>query len=208
VVTGENTITIKNSDNTQSQSYPINLGSLELAKTSTYKDKIYNDDNDKKWYLRKETNKVIAEGTNYKCIYLFSNGCFIIYDTAHSQTLRDCVASSLDIGMKSNYLKSDTFHNVYDLAQLGICGNSSNEIVVNLGITTSKEDVNTWLSTHNLIVYYPLATPTTTEITDENLISQLEAVKLLSGTQNNFTIDADTLPTLNLNYIAEANPHL
>ena len=38
------------------------------------------------------------------------------------------------------------------------------------------ENFKTWLSTHNTEVYYPLATPTTTEITDSTLISQLEAL--------------------------------
>ncbi|NLW14844.1 MAG: hypothetical protein GX038_01080, partial [Erysipelothrix sp.] len=31
-----------------------------------------------------------------------------------------------------------------------------------------------WLSTHNTAVYYPLATPTITEITDTTLIEQLD----------------------------------
>ena len=35
--------------------------------------------------------------------------------------------------------------------------------------------MNTWLSNNNVIVYYPLATPTETQITDATLISQLDA---------------------------------
>ena len=42
----------------------------------------------------------------------------------------------------------------------------------------------TWLSTHNTTVYYVLATPTYTEITDTNLINQLEALKSKNETTN------------------------
>ena len=41
---------------------------------------------------------------------------------------------------------------------------------------TEVADFKTWLSTHNTIVYYVLATPTETEITNSTLIEQLEAI--------------------------------
>lgn len=40
-------------------------------------------------------------------------------------------------------------------------------------LANSLANFKTWLSTHNTIVYYVLATPTTTEITDSTLIEQL-----------------------------------
>lgn len=40
VVSGDNTITVSNSDNTESTSYPISLGDIELCKIGTYQDKI------------------------------------------------------------------------------------------------------------------------------------------------------------------------
>ena len=47
-----------------------------------------------------------------------------------------------------------------------------------------KEKLKTWLSTHNTIVYYVLATPTTEEITESNyptLYNQLNNIKLFEG---------------------------
>ena len=41
VITGENTITISNEDNTQSQIFNINLDNLELCKNNDYQDYIY-----------------------------------------------------------------------------------------------------------------------------------------------------------------------
>ena len=46
IVTGENTITISNKDNTESQTFNINLGNLELCKIGEYQDYIYKN-NDK-----------------------------------------------------------------------------------------------------------------------------------------------------------------
>ena len=56
---------------------------------------------------------------------------------------------------------------------------------VDSAIATTVADWKTWLSTHPTTVYYDLATPTTTEITDTNLINQLEAARntaLANGT--------------------------
>jgi hypothetical protein len=51
-----------------------------------------------------------------------------------------------------------------------------------------------WLSTHNTEVYYILATPTTTEITDSTLISQLEAIKLSYNGQTNISQENNDKP--------------
>lgn len=63
--------------------------------------------------------------------------------------------------------------------------------------TLNLSNFKTWLSTNNLTVYYILATPTTTEITETELINQLEAISVFTGT-NNFTISNlnNVLPTI------------
>lgn len=181
---------------------------IELAKISTYKDKIYNDDNDKKWYLRKEIGKVVLNGSeswgigssatsrSVFSLNTFTNKvagqgnfyCDIFSYLGNAQTTDLGYAMSFNTGEYKNFCYA--------------------QVPTNVVTSQDNNAFKTWLSSHNATVYYPMITPTVTEITDETLISQLEAVKLLSGTQNNFTIDADTLPTLNLNYIGEANPHL
>ena len=55
---------------------------------------------------------------------------------------------------------------------------------------SARAALKTWLGTHNTTVYYALATPTTTEITNEALIAQLEALlnaELYTG-QNNISV--------------------
>ena len=52
-------------------------------------------------------------------------------------------------------------------------------------LATTTSDWATWLSTHNTTVYYALATPTDTTITDSKLIEQLNHIyELYHGTNN------------------------
>lgn len=127
-------------------------------------------------------------------------------------------ATATDYATSGNTPYCEWYKGIANVAAIG--GLSDKEIAFNTSSSpyprlylkdsnySSNTTLNSDLSANQVYIYYALATPTITEITDETLISQLEAVKLLSGTQNNFTIDADTLPTLNLNYIDEASPHL
>ena len=43
-------------------------------------------------------------------------------------------------------------------------------------IADSTTAWKTWLDSHNTILYYPLATPTDTKITDATLVGQLNAI--------------------------------
>ena len=71
---------------------------------------------------------------------------------------------------------------------------------------STLDTFKTWLSTHPTTVYYALATPTTTEITNQTLIDQLEALasaSLNQGVNNIFTEIAtgNAMPTLELNWV-------
>lgn len=65
---------------------------------------------------------------------------------------------------------------------------------------SSVNDFKTWLSTHNTEVYYELATPTYTEITDEELINQLESIRLLKGINNIYINSGDLSSKTSLTY--------
>jgi len=170
-VTGTSTITIANSDSSQSQNYTINLGDIELCKIGTYQDYIYKENG--KWYLEKKINKVVLDGSEnwYKLNLTFR------IDT---NLFTDILSPELD-----NMAISDYF--IYWKNTGGISTQLPNN---NFGLTASKltlniryndisdvEEFKSWLSTHNTEIYYVLATPTTEEITDSTLISQLEEIK-------------------------------
>ena len=70
---------------------------------------------------------------------------------------------------------------------------------------TSLDDWKSWLGTHPTTVYYVLANPTTTEITNEALIAQLEELlntELYNG-QNNISVTstANLAGTLDISYV-------
>ena len=159
----------------QGKELPLDLGSIELCKTGDYQDYFYKSGND--WYLHKEIAKVVLDGLNYKCSFMFTNGSFVVYDTNNNQTLRNAVKTISNINIISNYLISKTYVEVFNNGNIGVSSSFKlGELVVNIGVTSSKEDINSWFSTHNTSLYYPLETPTDTEITDTTLISQLEAI--------------------------------
>ena len=165
-VTGNIEINLSNSDNTKEHNLPLTLGSTELCKIGNYQDYFYKENN--KWYLHKEIEKRIFNGTenwtlnsnvsseNYKVFYLYNTGMLV----------------------KANVLCNNfTYINSRGTANCIWTPYSTElDISISYSIADTVEAFKTWLSTYNTIVYYPLATPTNTEITDTTLISQLEAI--------------------------------
>ena len=163
---------------------------IELCKIGTYQDYIYKDNGS--WYLHKEIGKVVLNGSeswqnagtnpqkwslsksDYK--YVEENICFSNYFIS---TTNGSVGIMTDNQIKFRY-HTDQAKWLY------ICDTSFSAVA----------DFKNWLSTHNTIVYYVLATPTTEEITDATLISQLEALKLATSyeSQTNISQENNDLP--------------
>ena len=180
VVSGDNTIIVSNSDNTQSQSYEINLGDIELCKIGDYQDKIYKDNG--KWYLNKQIGKVVLDGSEN-------------WSTTDSGTATQMFATNIGrtMGERSTIpIYSNMYKYVFwnygpwDVNN-SISYYSTDKIRIKDNAKANVDDFKTWLSTHNTTVYYVLATPTTTEITDTTLISQLEAIKKSYNNQTNIS---------------------
>ncbi len=144
------------------------------------------------WYLTKYVGKVVlngSEGYNYE-----------------SGNLR---FSTVINNSRTEYTRNPIYSNYFKYASSG----GGNGIAFNYGGVvylynydcTSVPQLQTWLSTHNTSIYYILATPTTTEITDTELISQLESIELLNGL-NNISVSTPYLPfimTLRYNHQEE-----
>lgn len=162
----------------QEQSYEVNLGNIELCKIGTYQDSIYKSAG--KWYVHKEVGKYTFTGNESPSV-----------NTASTNTTRCLINNCLPADApaqpqatgtgKSNYFEyrtnwSDDVAGIY----------SNNRTIVFRGakttIGTTQDAVKAWLASTNLMCYYALATPVDTEITNEALIAQLEAI-LAGGTQ-------------------------
>ena len=183
-----------------SEEYPINLENYELNSIADFKD--YFKKENGKWYKVEKIKSIIADGTNYLCKYMFPSGAFYIYSNAEKDSLRDAFKSS-GLSLFSNYLISKTLTAVFNGEVGASCNTNTGEVYVNIGISTNKEDINTWLSTHNMIVKYILQTPNQIEITDNTLITQLDEISQALSQKGTTIISQnnDDLP-FNLDVIA------
>lgn len=169
----------------QGQDYTVNLGSLELAKIGTYQDYIYNSGSD--WYVHKECGKIILNGTE---TYTRS---FRTKTDTYAIALTDGVAdpyfggAGWSSGNKSDKFTNYSFNYLYNANNdvEGFCQDSANAFPVSpFVIAVKKSRLNTvdiagvlnWLSSNNTTIYYRVANPTDTQITDGTLISQLNAL--------------------------------
>ena len=181
----------------QSQSYTIDLGATELCKIGNYQDYIWKDGDT--WKVHKEVGKLVYNGTeaNWQVYVLGDSG----YTQYYRQESNVKNATSI-VNAMSDYFRGialdDRYRNsagngVYTYSA-GIAFNPYTAQIA--GLNAWK----TWLGNHNTTVYYALATATDTQITDANLIAQLEA--LASSTtyapQTNYTTStlSPNLPTI------------
>lgn len=147
----------------QATSYAAYFTPIELCKIGNYQDYIYKSGD--KWYVRKEVGKATftgEAGENW---------------TRESGNRMDITIPSAVLGSSSN---NPVFANMYQAAWavtngkiflsgayngIGLCDNTNG---------TSVANYKTFLSSNPLVVYYALATPTDTEITNAALVAQLE----------------------------------
>jgi hypothetical protein len=191
VVSGDNTITISNQSGTDSNTYNIDLPSgMELCKIGNYQDYFYKDSD--KWYLHKEIGKVVFTGGDNETWYIsetstlgsnrFLNGSIANLVTKPS-------ADSVTINTLSNYFIAKSANQTYSNQEgLDISRNGNIHVYADSTKTYTVAQFKTWLSTHNLSVYYPLATPTSTEIIDTTLINQLEELYIAKSKENQTNI--------------------
>lgn len=167
--------------------YTINLGDIELCKINTYKDFPFKAINGNeyydslteeqknalvygKWYVHKAIGKVVLDGTENWAIsgvtYVLNNVINAIYNPSITTN-----AISISDFFKWGNGTTTTF--VYGSFWFN---NNGTNIRCQKDETLNLQDFKTWLSTHNVTLYYVLATPTEEEITNTTLIEQLEAI--------------------------------
>lgn len=203
-ISGNNVITISNSDNTKSQEYPINLGDIEFCGIGDYKDVPFKNTLNSeyydsslelnKWYKLNNIGKVVLDGSenwsrndvNEVFVLVFEN-----YNTEYNIPY-------------SNYYMGQSIVTAYNQVinnSVALLSSGTRLFIKNTSITTAA-NFKTWLSTHNTTLYYVLETPTYTLLND-TLQTQLDNIQyaLAYDTQTNisqtntdlpFIIDAET----------------
>lgn len=172
-VSGEQTITI--SDGTNTQEYTIDLGSIELAKIGNYQDRIYK--NDGKWYLEKKVGKLNMADIRWDGLKDAGNLYSIGFATSYNAKV-DVTLSNIFVHDWTAWAGNGKF---------GIA--SAGSLWMMTGDSTiDANNAPSWLANKNAVMYYALATPTTTEITNQTLIDQLEAVENMQLTLGNHVL--------------------
>lgn len=172
VVTGKQTITI--SDGIDPEAFPISLGSLELCKIGDYQDYIYKSGED--WYVHKEFVKYYLSDFTFSMERNASN-YRIVYQTQLLDLQKPASNDALPIALCSHYgtvTANDTWRSVQ-----GICMSQSNRLYIydnSYNQSTSASGYNSWMQDNKPSLFWKLATPTDTQITDATLVGQLNAV--------------------------------
>ena len=169
VVSGDNDIVVANSDNTQSQTYEVDLGTLELCKIGDYQD-YFTKNSDGQWCKYNAIGKSVLNGSET----YYSN-------TSTTNEIR--FTSNVFDGNRPN--ERDTGYCNYLMVQaesnhngLSFYKNDANAYIwVSKTIASTIEAFKTWLTTHNTSIYYPLTTPYLSLIEDNNLIEQLDNIE-------------------------------
>ena len=147
-----------------SEYYPIDLGSIELCKIGDYQDRIFCDEG--VWCIEKQIGKAVFTGSETGWgIQSRGSGVYRAY-----KLVNDIKSISSRNEVLSNYFlfngNNENVGNIY----------AYDTTVYLYTSETSVDNWKTWLQTHNTTVYYVLNTPTYIEITDQQLLNDLNSL--------------------------------
>lgn len=209
VVTGEQTITITDDDE-QSQTFTVNLGSLELCKIGDYQDYFYKDGDD--WYLHKEVGHAslaIANMDNSNAYPGWKNQTAIKSDLTTATS-----GNPARLSLFTSYITNISGTVLYGSSEQNPVNtnfNSGNALVLLNNDFWGSDHTQTYWQTNypdlTLELYYGIAveaSQTDTQITDATLISQLNAVAEAHAYDGTTHITATTTGT-NLPHIIAAS---
>lgn len=193
----ENNNTVTSYEEKTSQTLPLNLGTIELNKIGTNQDYIYK--NNGKWYKKEAIGTTILTGAN----------------TESWSYIAGIASSNLFRLVFSGYMKNVTCLSNYYKGIVGTSGRTNFNIYLlestesnNLDILdnrfSSLDSFKTWLASNNVTVKYVKATATDIEITQTDLISQLESIDKMQS-YNGTTIITSTYEEGNAQMIINAS---
>lgn len=184
-------------------SYAPYFAPIELCKIGDYQDYIYKSGG--KWYLHKEVGKYQLDGTE---VWGTATDGYVL--AANSQSP---FYNILALGAPSYESLCSHFYfqpNAQTWTGDKKCGfNPTGTFWVMYAAPENKNAFLAWLGQTKPLIYFPLATPTDTEITNEALIEQLEAVlggHTYAGANNISTITPNEQGTLEVGYYTKYQP--
>ena len=184
----------------QATSYAKYKTPIELCKIGNYQDYIFKNTTDSDyydntleegaWYLHKDIGKVVLNGTE---TWTISNSGTQNWYYSNINSNINIVNDSTTNNSMSDYYQINAVGNSNTNQGMYIV-KSTNQIRIRYGTQDTTTNFKTWLSNHNVKLYYVLDTPTTELIEDTELLGQLEEVSLLNGL-NNISVSSPYLTT-------------
>jgi hypothetical protein len=188
--------TIQIQKGSQATSYAAYFEPIELCKIGDYQDYIYKSGD--KWYKHAEIAKIacadiswVWDGTIPRLSY-----------NASSLNVVGPVSADTAWLAYSNKFEAYSFKYVYTQKNTGMAYSSSG--FISLVDITWADQASAVASVQDCFIYYVLATPTDTEITNQALVAQLDNVAsapLYAGVNNITTITPNEQGTLEIKYV-------
>lgn len=170
----------------QSQSYAISLGTTELCKIDDYQDYIYKNGND--WFVHKDCGKIVFDGSDDETWSIVKSGTanfFYAYNSIPNYLYTGLALGFICSAGVGASVGSSTTANGVSITNVA-------EFRIRYGTEMTLENWKSYLSSTPMSVYYRLTTPTDTKITDNTLISQLDAIhQFLTRYGYNATVSGD-----------------
>ena len=174
--------TVTTYETPHSTTYTLHLGDLELAKIGSYQDYIYYDNG--KWYKYGAIGKKLGTELTQDNLEPATQGIYLLSIGAIASPKCACYCNGLTYKGAT-----DSAWNEKNGIYIGQLFSGYNNIYINKDYPNNqKAEALAWLRSFNFTLYYVLATPSTTEITNDTLLSDLEYIRThaisYSGTTN------------------------
>ena len=190
--------------------YPINLGSLELCKIRYYQDHFYKENGN--WYESKRINKykltsdfIDTGGIRNEVYRILTRQSSAIITPSLNEKDTILTACTHFASITRNQSDRGNITTINSIAMLNTGG-----FMISLPKDSDLSSVSafkTFVDNNDVIIYYILAIPIITQITDETLISQLDAIyehlQLVKGTNIATITASDLAPNMQLSYMQD-----
>lgn len=154
---------------------PYGTTPIELNKIGDYQDYLYKSGD--KWYVHKEINKVTLNGTENWTRQSPSHTTVL---NSYTPSYTWLTPKSADIGY-SNFVVFSSLAGANNDSLINVAkfNTSYSNLLVDLSLADFNTEIafKTYLESHPMYIYYPLATATNTEITYTPLINQLNEIE-------------------------------
>lgn len=191
--------TIQLERGSQATTYAPYFTPIELAKVGNYQDKIYKTEG--KWYVEKQVGKVAININGYNSSY--TNVDYAIFDKPTDALNYDTY--SVMPALCESAVSPETTGGYNQTAQIGRLCSQANKTHLWIGVAKGTTQATAKTMLDGKSVYYALATPYDTEITNSALVAQLEAILqayLYTGTNNvsNNAVSPNLAGQMNIGY--------